>query len=156
MFWADSSWPNLMKLHKQIIQDLIDPLTKNHVDRTIKTRVILNLGVHTFTDRQVQTRNHSNSNKKQNFESMSCVYVCCYFSGFNRFSEECLDQEFGGWGCMVLNWLIFHWFYKHYGANAWSPWILWTRNCWFLIGFITILEQLEEAMGNSKQIRKPM
>ena len=43
-----------MKLHKQIIQDLIDPLTKNHVDRTIKTRVILNLGVHTFTDRQVK------------------------------------------------------------------------------------------------------
>jgi hypothetical protein len=48
-----------MKLHKQIIQDLIDPLTKNHVDRTIKTRVILNLGVHTFTDREVQSHlNH--------------------------------------------------------------------------------------------------
>ena len=44
-----------MKLHKQIIQDLINPLTKNRVGRTIRTRVIPNLGVHTFIDRQVNT-----------------------------------------------------------------------------------------------------
>ena len=42
-----------MKLHKQIIQDWINPQTKNHVDLTIRTQVIPNLGVHTFIDRQV-------------------------------------------------------------------------------------------------------
>ena len=57
MFWTHSSWPNLMKLHKQIIQDWINPLPKNHIDRTIRTRVIPNLGVHTFIDRQVK-QNH--------------------------------------------------------------------------------------------------
>ena len=41
--------------HKQIIQDLINPPPKNHVDRTIRTRVIPNLGVHTFIDRQVKS-----------------------------------------------------------------------------------------------------
>ena len=48
---------NLIKLHKIIIQELFNPLTKNHVERTIGSRVIPNLGVHTFADRQVV--NHS-------------------------------------------------------------------------------------------------
>ena len=38
--------------------------------------------------------------------------------GFKMFSEERLNQELGGWGCMVLNSSIFHWFYKLYGANV--------------------------------------
>ncbi len=46
---------NLIKLHKIIIQDLLNLLTNNHVDRTIGSRVIPNLGVHTFADRQVNT-----------------------------------------------------------------------------------------------------
>jgi len=45
---------NLIKLHKIFIQDLLNLLTKNHVDRTIGSRVIPNLGVHTFADRQVE------------------------------------------------------------------------------------------------------
>ena len=44
-----------MKLHKQIIQDLINSLTENRVGRAIRTRVIPNLGVHTFIDRHVLT-----------------------------------------------------------------------------------------------------
>ena len=42
-----------MKFHKQVIQDWIDPLLKNRDDRTIRTRIIPNLGVHKFIDRQV-------------------------------------------------------------------------------------------------------
>ena len=45
-----------MKLHKKIIQGLLHPLTKNHADRTTRTQVIPNLGVHTLTDRQVLTK----------------------------------------------------------------------------------------------------
>ena len=58
-----------MKLDKTIIQDLLNPLTKNHVDRTIGSRVIPNLGVHTFPDRQVQVQFELFDQKHNGFTS---------------------------------------------------------------------------------------
>ena len=45
---------NLKKLHKKIIQDLLNPLTKNQIDRTIESRVIPKPGMHTYADRQIK------------------------------------------------------------------------------------------------------
>jgi len=76
---------NLIKLHKIIIQDLLNPLTKNHVDRTIWSRVIPNLGVHTFADRQVKMPEKSKKGPKNLCISVyflailvifDCVWIC--------------------------------------------------------------------------------
>ena len=43
------------------------------------------------------------------------VFISLVLEGFQKGR---LNREFGVGGCMVLNLLILHWFYKHYGANA--------------------------------------
>ena len=43
---------------------------------------------------------------------------CCDCIGFITHSEEGVNQGSGVVGVRLLNMLICHWLYKHYGANA--------------------------------------
>ena len=52
--------------------------------------------------------------------------------------------------------MIFHKLYKHYGALLDHHGLCELEIDDFTFGFLTILEQLEEAVSNSRQIREAM